>query len=96
MPKEKTHRQKNARSPSELDSACDRAAQKYPEGIAALARRHGFNAHRFQDKLDPLEPVCINPREFEAIPKATKDRASSMHGRHDARSQQLVIREASS
>jgi len=58
--------------PSVLQIACHRAAKSYPGGISAIAQDYGFNAHTFQNKLNPNEPNCINLKEFEAICRATK------------------------
>lgn len=58
--------------PTALQLACHEAAKTYPGGIKAIASQNGFNAHTFQNKLNPAEPGCINLKEFEAVLKATR------------------------
>jgi hypothetical protein len=58
--------------PSALQLACHQAAKTYPGGIKAIASQNGLNARTFQNKLNPAEPGCINPKEFEAVLRSTR------------------------
>ncbi|MDB6061544.1 MAG: hypothetical protein JWM78_1647 [Verrucomicrobiaceae bacterium] len=56
----------------DLKQAIHHAAKQYPGGVGAIAGAYGYNAHTFQNKLNPTQPSCINVDEFESILQSTR------------------------
>lgn len=56
----------------DLKQAVHHAVKQYPGGVGAIAGAYGYNAHTFQNKLNPTQPSCINIDEFESTLQATR------------------------